>query len=90
MEEVKQQEVSQETSQEQTIKFNELLQDMSKVLQKHNPPLEMAITAIFHIVSEVAQKNNIPKEAIVSAFAQTYDNVKEFFDELDKQNEVQH
>ena len=84
MEEVKQQEVSQETSQEQTIKFNELLQDMSKVLQKHNPPLEMAITAIFHIVSEVAQKNNIPKEAIVSAFAQTYDNVKEFFDELDK------
>ena len=48
-------EVKQEQATQNAVDFNLMLQDMSKVLQKYNPPVDVAITAIFHIVSEVSQ-----------------------------------
>ena len=70
-----------------------MLQEMSKILQKYNPPVDVAITSIFHIVSEVAQRTNIPKENLIQGLSQIYDNVKEMLNSDTKDtpaDELQH
>ena len=85
-------EVKQETQEQSAIKFNEMLQEMSKILQKYNPPVDVAITAIFHIVSEVSQRSNIPKDNLVQGLSQIYDNVHEMLNTKTEEpaNELQH
>ena len=82
----------QDPREQDAVKFNEMLNDMSKVLQKYNPPVEMAITSIFHIVSEVAQRTNIPKDNLMQGLSQIYDNVHEMLNTKTEEpaNELQH
>ena len=85
-------EVKQEQATQNAVDFNLMLQDMSKVLQKYNPPVDVAITAIFHIVSEVSQRSNIPKDNLVQGLSQIYDNVHEMLNTKTEEpaNELQH
>ena len=86
-------EVKQEQATQNAVDFNLMLQDMSKVLQKYNPPVDVAITSIFDIVSEVSQRSNIPKENLVQGLSQIYDNVHEMLNSDAKDtpaDELQH
>ena len=66
--------------------FAKLMQEVTDVFRKYNPPLNVAITGIFYVVSEVGQKNKITKETLQTALSQVYDNVTVM---LQKENELQ-
>jgi hypothetical protein len=83
----------EENQQEQTDKFQALVKEVGQVFQKYNPPVEMAITTIFHIVSDVAQRTRIPKENLTQALSQIYDDVERIASEIKEestQDEIQH